>query len=305
MADLSVKLGKLRLASPIICASGTFGFGDELAGLADFKSIGAVVAKTITLKARQGNPPPRIYEACGGVINSVGLANPGVNAFIKDNLPQARKIPTKYIVSIGGFSFDDYKQVLKKLSLKKEIDAFEINLSCPNLKLKKLISQNALQTLKLVRILRKTTRKPLLIKITPEVTDIKEIARAVGEGGADALSLVNTYFSLAINIQTKKPYLGNTYGGYSGPAIKPMSLYRVWRAAQAIKIPVIGGGGIASANDAIEFFLAGASAISIGTVNMVHPKASKEILEGIKAYLKKKKIKNIKSLNSCLKTTKN
>ena len=298
--DLKVKIGKLELPGPVICASGTFGFGDELRGLADFGSIGAVVAKTITLKPREGNSPPRIYETAQGVINSVGLANPGVNGFIKENLPSVCKIPAKYIVSIGGFSFDDYKQVLRKLRPKKEIDAFEINLSCPNLKLKKLISQDAGQTYKLTKVLRKLTKKPLLIKITPEVTDIVAIAKAVCDAGADAVSLVNTYLSLAINIQTKKPYLGNIYGGYSGPAIKPMSLYRVWKVAGSVKIPVIGGGGITKAADAIEFLLAGASAVSIGTINMVEPKASKKILAGIKSYMAKKKLKNLKALSGSL-----
>lgn len=298
--NLRVKLGRLTLSNPLICASGTFGFGDELKGLVDFKALGAVIAKTITFKPCQGNPPPRIYETELGVINSVGLENPGLDVFIKEKLPLLKKLPTKGIVSVGGFSPAEYKICLKKLDRQKDLDAFEINLSCPNIRLKKMISQSPASTYFLTKSLRKLTKKPLFIKITPEVTDIVKIAKAAEEAGADAISLVNTFFSLAINIKTRKPYLGSIYGGYSGPAIKPMSLYRVWRVAQKVKIPVIGGGGIQTASDALEFILAGATAVSLGTINLVNPKAAEEILEGIKKYMKKNKIENINELRGSL-----
>ncbi len=294
--NLSVKLGKLALSTPIVCASGTFGFGNELKGLVDYKNIGAVIAKTITLSVREGNPPPRIYETPRGVINAVGLENPGLKGFIRESLVSLEKVPSRRIVSIGGFLDEEYKTCLKTLDKEKGIDAFEINLSCPNLRMKKLVSQDARATYKLTKLLRKVTKKPLFIKITPEVNDIAVIARAVEDAGADAVSLVNTYFAMAINIQTQKPFIGNVYGGYSGPAIKPMSLFRVYKVANAVKIPVIGGGGIETAEDAIEFILAGAHAVALGTINLIDPNRAKSVLEGIKKYMKKKKINDIKEL---------
>lgn len=300
MANLKVKLGKLTLRNPIVCASGTFGFGEELKGLANFKNIGAVITKTITLKPRVGNPPPRIFEAEYGVINSVGLENPGLDAFINEKLPKIRNLGTKIIVSVGGFSSSEYKKVVAALDSKNEVDAFEINLSCPNLKLKKLISQDAAATYNLTKTLRKLTAKPLFIKITPEVTDIVKIAKAIKRAGADAVSLVNTFFSMVIDIESKKPYLGSIYGGYSGRAIKPLALYRVWKVAQDVKIPIIGGGGIETAQDAIEFMLAGASAVSVGTINLAYPNQSEGILKGIAQYLRRKKIDNVNKLKGGL-----
>ncbi|MBU1113472.1 MAG: dihydroorotate dehydrogenase [Candidatus Omnitrophica bacterium] len=298
--SLKVKLGKLELSSPLISASGTFGFGEELRGLADFKAIGAITTKTLTLSPRKGNPPPRIYETEQGVVNSIGLENPGVDVFIKDKLPLIRKLPTKCLVSVGGFSREEYQECLTKLDKQKGVDGFEVNLSCPNLRLKKLVSQSAQATYKLTKALRKATRKTLIVKITPEVTDVAEVAKAAERAGADGIALVNTFFSMAINIDTKKPYLGNIYGGYSGRAIKPMSLYRVWKVAGSVRIPVIGGGGIETAQDVIEFILAGATAVSLGTINLVEPNAAAKILKGIKSYLTRKKIKDIKSLRGGL-----
>jgi dihydroorotate dehydrogenase (NAD+) catalytic subunit len=297
---LSVKLGRLKLNVPIISASGTFGYGDELKNLADFKSLGAITTKTITLKPRSGNPPPRIYESECGVINSVGLENPGLKVFTEEKLPEIRKLPTKRIVSVGGFSSREYEEVVRVLSRKEGVDGLEINLSCPNLKLKKLVSQDARATYNLTRTLRKITGKPLFIKITPEVTDIVKIAEAVKEGGADAVSLVNTFFALRVNVETKRPYLGSIYGGYSGRAIKPLSLYRVWRVAREVKIPIIGGGGIENGSDAVEFILAGATAVSLGTVNLVTPNSSKIVLKKIKEYMKKKRISNVNKLRGGL-----
>lgn len=296
-------IGKLRILAPIICASGTFGYGDELVGLADYKSIGAIVTKTITLAPRSGNPPPRIYETGCGVINSVGLENPGLEGFIKDKLPLIKKVPVQCIISVGGFTQEEYEAVIGHLDKQSEISAFEINLSCPNIRMKKLISQDANATYDLVKGLRRLTQKTLIVKVTPEVTDITAVAKAVQEAGADAVSLVNTFLAMAVNIETAAPYIGNGYGGYSGRAIKPMALYRVWRAASSVKIPVIGGGGIETAQDALEFFLAGASAVSLGTVNMVEPDCAKKILKGITDYLKGKKLNDIKQIIGTLKMT--
>lgn len=298
--NLKVNLGQLILNSPIICASGTFGFGSELENLVDYRLIGAVIAKTITLKPRYGNPPPRIYETSCGVINSVGLENPGLNIFVKEKLPLVKDLPFKFIASIGGASSYEYEECTRRLDKEKRVDALEINLSCPNLRLKKLISQDARATHRLTKILRRITKKPLFIKISPEVEDIAKIAKSVKDGGADAVSLVNTFFALAINTETKRPYLGNIYGGYSGRAIKPMALYRVWRVASALKIPVIGGGGIENGNDALEFILAGATAVSLGTINLTFPNKAKSILAGIKKYLERKKIRDISRLRGGL-----
>lgn len=297
---VSIKLGKLKLESPIVCASGTYGFGDELKGLADFSSIGAITTKTITLKPKAGNLPPRIYESECGVLNSVGLENPGLKVFINEKLPLIRKLNTKCIVSVGGSSNKEYEQIIGELSSERGVDGFEINLSCPNLKLKKLISQDAKATFKLTKALRKLTSKPLFIKITPEVSDIAKIAKAVEEGKADGVSLVNTFFSLRINVETRKPYLGNIYGGYSGKAIKPMSLYRVWKVSKTVKIPIIGGGGIENVFDAVEFILAGATAVSLGTINLVEPNSAEAIFKGIKKYLNNQKIDNINKIRGGL-----
>jgi dihydroorotate dehydrogenase (NAD+) catalytic subunit len=294
--NLAVKIGKLELRSPIISASGTFGYADELKGLVDFRPLGAVVAKTITLKPREGNPPPRIYETACGVINSVGLENPGLEAFIKEKLSLFAKLPARRIVSIGGFSDGEYVACLKRLEHCSGIDAYEINLSCPNIRLKKLISQDAQATLRLLKLIRKLTAKTLIIKITPEVTDIVAIAQAAQKGKADAISLVNTFFSMAIDIETRRPYIGSIYGGYSGPAIKPLALYRVWKVARAVRLPIIAGGGIQNANDAIEFFLTGANCVSLGTINLVQPNSAVKILAGIKAYMARKNINDIRKL---------
>ncbi|MCP4653074.1 MAG: dihydroorotate dehydrogenase [Candidatus Omnitrophica bacterium] len=297
---IETKIAKFKLLTPIVCASGTVGFGQELIGLCDFSSIGAITTKTITLNSREGNPPPRIYESGEGVLNSVGLENPGLEGFIEEKLPKLKNLKTKCIVSVGGFSINEYKTIVKALGSKKDVHALEINLSCPNLQLKKLISQDEKATYQITKSLRKLTKKPLIIKITPEVTDIVKIAKMVEKAGADAIAMVNTFFSMAINIETQKPFLGNGYGGYSGRAIKPMSLYRVWRVAQNVKIPIIGGGGIETASDAIEFILAGATAVSLGTINLVNPNSAQSVLKGIKNYMKRKKITGIEAIRGAI-----
>jgi len=298
--NLGIKIGKLKLRNPIICASGTFGLGDELRELVDYKDIGAYTTKTITLKPRSGNPPPRIYETECGVLNSVGLQGPGVDGFIKQYLPCLKKIESKIIISIGGFSPAEYKEVVKKLDQEKGVEAIEVNLSCPNIKDKKIISQDEKLTYKILKSLKALTNKTLIAKISPEVTDIVAIGKAVKQAGFDCVSLVNTFFGMAINIQTKKPFLGNIYGGYSGKAIKPMSLYRVWKVYKKVKLPIIGGGGIMTATDAIEFLLAGATAVSLGTINLVDPNAASTILAGIKRYMKTNNIVKISKLRGGL-----
>lgn len=298
--NLAVKLNKLELPTPVICASGTFGYGEELKGLVNFKSIGAITTKTITPEARAGNPPPRIYETDYGVINSIGLENSGLEGFLKEKLHGLLKLPAKSIISVGGFSQEDYEGIVKALEDKEKIEALEINLSCPNIKMKKMFSQNKDATYNLVKSLRTLTKKTLIVKITPEVDDIVEIAKAAKDAGADALSLVNTFFAIAIDIETKKPYLGSIYGGYSSRAIKPLALYKVWQVYKNVNIPLIAGGGIENTKDAVEFFLAGATAISIGTINLVYPNRATDIVKGLKDYMKNKKIKNIDELKGAM-----
>jgi len=298
--NLETKLGRLKLSTPIICASGTFGFGDELKDLVDFDSIGAVVTKTITLKPRKGNPPPRIFELDYGILNSIGLENPGLDLFIKEKLPKLKKLKTKFIVSVGGNLGEEYEEIVKELNKIKDIEVIELNLSCPNIKLKRMISQSKNLTYRLLKNLREKTDKVLIAKITPEVTDIVEIAKVVKKVEIDAISLVNTFLGLSISIDKQKPILGNIYGGYSGKAIKPLSLYRVWCIARNVNIPIIGGGGIENTEDAIEFILVGATCISLGTINLVYPNRAKEILQGIKNYLKKKKRENLEKIRGII-----
>ncbi|MDD4294663.1 MAG: dihydroorotate dehydrogenase [Candidatus Omnitrophica bacterium] len=293
---LDVKIGRVKLELPVVCASGTFGFAEELKNLVDFSKIGAVITKTVTLDMREGNPPPRIFDTGCGVINAVGLENPGVKDFIEKKLPAMRKVSVKYIFSVGGFSVREYSDVISKVDKFKEIACYELNLSCPNLQLKRIVSQDPDAIYKLVRKVRKETNKPIIVKITPEVSDITETAYAAECAGADAVSLVNTFFAMAININTFRPVLGNVTGGYSGRAIKPMALYRVWKVYEKVKIPIIGGGGIENADDAVEFLLAGASIVSLGTVNLVHPNIANDIVAGIKSYMDKNNIKTLKRL---------
>jgi len=241
--NLEVKIGKLQLKYPIVTASGTFGFGEELSSLVDFSSLGALVTKTITLKSRRGNPPPRIREVECGVLNSIGLDNPGVEGFLKNKLPKIKKLGIPFIVSVGGYSLSEYVEVVKVLDRVKGIKAIEINLSCPNLRQKKMFSQSARLTFKITNSLRRITKKTLIVKLTGEVEDIRKIAKSAEYGGADALSLVNTFFAMGVDVDTKKPFLGRIYGGYSGKGIKPLSLYRVWECAKVVKIPIIKGGG--------------------------------------------------------------
>jgi dihydroorotate dehydrogenase (NAD+) catalytic subunit len=293
---LTTNIGKLNLKNPIICASGTFGFGIELKDIVDFNNLGAFVTKTLTLNQRQGNLPPRIVETTCGVLNSIGLENPGIDGFIKDILPQIKKLNTKFIVSIGGSDLEEYREITRRLRSLKEIEALEVNLSCPNIKMKKMISQSARVTYRVVKSLRSLTNKVLIVKITGEVEDIVKVAKAIKDAGADAISLVNTFYGLAIDINTKRPYLGSIYGGYSGRGIKPLSLYRVWQVAKNIDVSIIGGGGITDYKDAIEFLLVGADAVSIGTVNLANPNSAKFILKGITDYMRANKIKDIKEL---------
>ncbi len=295
--DLSVKLGSLQLKTPVLTASGTFGYGTEYRELLDVSQLGGIVTKTITPRPRPGNPSPRIWEVSGGMLNSIGLANVGVDAFISEKLPELSNIGTTVIVNVAGSSVEEYWEVVEKLDREKGFDAYEINISCPNVKAEGMaFGSNPEVTEKIVRGVRDRTKRPIIPKLTPNVTSISEIARACEAAGADALSLINTLVGMAIDIQSRKPQIATVTGGYSGPSIKPIALAKVFEAYKAVSIPLIGIGGISCAEDAIEFFIAGASAIQVGTATFINPQTSLEIITGIEEYCEKQEISSIRDL---------
>jgi dihydroorotate dehydrogenase (NAD+) catalytic subunit len=295
--NLSVTIGKVELKNPVITASGTFGYGEEYEDFLDLNELGAIIPKGISLKPMIGNPPPRIFETQSGMLNSIGLQNPGLKSFIREKLPYLQQIKTNLIINFFGNTQKEYVELAKRLDSLPGLAGLEMNISCPNVKQGGIIfGSNPQMTYRLVSAVRKSSTLPLMVKLSPNVTDIASIARSAEEGGADAVSLVNTFKAMAINIHTRKPELGNVFGGLSGPAIKPIAVRMVWDVFHAVKIPIIGMGGIMRAEDAIEFMLAGASAIQIGTVNFVNPRAGIEVLNGIKKYLIQNKMDRIQNL---------
>lgn len=300
--NLSVNIGKLKLKNPVMVASGTF--GTEYGELADINPLGALVMKTITLEERYGNPPPRVAETTSGMLNSIGLENKGVEDFIKNKITKLKNIKIPVIASIAGNDEKEYAGLAKRLSRISLIAALEINLSCPNVKhgsRKGLIAQDIDATYSMVRAVRNVTHLPIIAKLTPNVTEISKIAIAAEKGGADAVSLVNTFPAMAVDIESWKPRLGNITGGLSGPAIKPIALKMVWDVYNNVDIPVIGVGGIMDHKDAIEFMLCGATAIQVGTATFVNPKTAVEIISGIKKYCKGKNINSVNELVGSLK----
>lgn len=304
--DLEVRIGRLRLKNPVILASGTAGFGEEIKDLVDINKLGAIVTKTITLNRREGNPPPRVAEAPAGLLNSIGLDNDGLKDFMFKKIPRLERLKIPVIASIAANSINAFAKMARELSGAPCIGAIEINLSCPNVIHKgtefSLLAQDKKATEKIISKLRKATRTTLIAKLSPNVTDIKQIARAAVSGGADAISLINTYPGMLVDINTGKPKLGNVTGGLSGPAIKPLALKCVFDVYNTVRVPIIGAGGIMNAEDAVEFILCGAACVQVGTANFVNPRAPLEILDGIKKYLKEKKVKSIKNMVGRLKT---
>jgi dihydroorotate dehydrogenase (NAD+) catalytic subunit len=282
---LEVQLGRLRLANPIMVASGTFGYGREMAGLVDLMRLGAILPKTITQQPRPGNPPPRTVETTGGMLNSIGLDNDGVEAFIERQLPYLASLGTAVIVSIAGKSREEYVQLAGRLDGAAGISALELNLSCPNVSGGVDFGTSPAMCEQVVRGVREGCRYPILAKLTPNVTSIVEIALAAEAGGADALSLVNTCLGMAVRWRERRPVLGNVLGGLSGPAIKPIALRVVYQVAKAVRIPLVGIGGIATIDDAMEFLVTGATAVQIGTANFYNPKVSMQILDALPAAL--------------------
>ncbi len=285
--DLGVNIAGIQFSNPVIMASGTYGFGKEYSQYIDLNALGGISVKGLTLKERKGNPPPRIAETPAGILNSVGLQNPGVDVFIEHDLPFLKQFNTKIIANISGNTIEEYCQMAEILG-NSEIDAIEMNVSCPNVKAGGLAFGTSPKLIEeITSAVRKYCKQPLIVKLSPNVTDIKAMAQAAEASGADCVSLINTLLGMAIDIHRKKPILANNFGGLSGPAVKPVALRMVYEAAHAVKIPVIGMGGISSGEDAIEFLLAGAAAVMVGTANFVNPTVPIDILDGIKDYLKK------------------
>ena len=285
------------LANPVMTASGTFGYGTEYSHLFDIQQLGAIVCKGTTLEPRDGNPQPRLAETACGVLNSIGLQNIGVNALIKEKAPIWASWRVPVIVNIAGETIDDYAQLAGKLDGVAGISAIEVNISCPNIKVGGAeFGANPESAAEVTAAVKAATSRPILVKLTPNTGDIAKIAMAVAEAGADAISLINTLRGMAIDIAKRRPLLGNITGGLSGPAIKPVALYMVYEVAGAVEVPVIGCGGITTASDAIEFIMAGASAIQVGTASFTNPRAPLDVLEGIKQFMKKEGIKDIAEL---------
>jgi dihydroorotate dehydrogenase (NAD+) catalytic subunit len=283
--DLAVNIAGLSLKNPVIAASGTFGFGREYSAFFDLSRLGGIAVKGLTLLPRKGNPPPRIAETPAGILNSVGLQNPGVHAFIDDEIPFLRRYDTAIIANASGNTVEDYEEMVRILS-EADVDAIELNLSCPNVKEGCMaFGSTASGIARVVSRVRKLCKKPLIVKLTPNVTDICELACAAEAAGADALSLINTLLGMAIDAKTRRPILGNVMGGLSGPAVKPVALRMVYQVSKAVKIPVIGMGGISNGTDVVEFLLAGASAVMVGTAGFVNPYAWVQAIEGLEQYM--------------------
>ncbi|MFH0877083.1 MAG: dihydroorotate dehydrogenase [Candidatus Omnitrophota bacterium] len=294
---LEVNIGSLKLKNPVMVASGTFGYGDEFKNYVDVHKLGAVITKTVTKFRREGNRPPRVYETVGGMLNSIGLENNGLEDFVKNKLKIYRSLKTEVIVSIGGQSNAEYAQVASTLSRYEEVSALELNISCPNVEYKdKIFAHDEGLTFRLVQDVRRATSLPLIVKLSPNVCDIAAVAKAAQDAGADAVSLINTLLAMAIDVDRRRPVLGNITGGLSGPAIKPLALRMVWQVRNRVNIPIIGMGGIMNSRDALEFIIAGATAVAVGTANFVEPKTSLEVVVGIKDYLVKNKISDVKEL---------
>lgn len=299
--DMKVSIGKLRLKNPVMTASGTFGYGDEYAEFIDLNKLGAIVVKGLSLKPKQGNPPPRIVETPSGMLNAIGLQNIGIDNFIKKKLPFLRTLNTPVIVNFFGDSIEEYVQAAVKLNDTDGVHALEMNISCPNKQAGwSIFGTDPKVTFKVVSEVRKATDKTLIVKLSPNVTDIGLMARVAEDAGADALSLINTLTGMAIDIKTKRPKLANVIGGLSGPAVKPVAIKMVWTCYKAVNIPIIGMGGIVSAEDAIEFILAGASAVAIGTGNFINPGITIDIIRGISSYMKAGGIKSIRELKGAV-----
>ena len=297
MADLSININGLSLKNPVLTASGTFGYGTEFQDFIDLERLGGFIVKGTTLKHREGNPYPRMAEPPAGMLNAVGLQNKGVDYFIEHIYPTIKDIKSNILVNVSGSTVADYVTTAEKINALDHIPAIELNISCPNVKEGGMaFGTSCASASEVVTEVRKVYKKHLMVKLSPNVTSIQEIALAAEASGADSVSLINTLMGMAINVKTRKPVLSTITGGLSGPCVKPVALRMVWQVAKAVKIPVVGLGGISCANDAIEFLLAGASAIQIGTANFIDPTISVKVVDGINEYLNQNGFKSVKDI---------
>jgi dihydroorotate dehydrogenase (NAD+) catalytic subunit len=294
--NIAVRIGTTTFPNPVTVASGTFGHSEELYRSRAVTCLGAIIPKTVTLNARQGNPPRRICETPAGMINAIGIENAGLEAFVAEKLPGLRKTGVPVIVSISAHDEGEFAAMTEQLNAARGVAAIELNLSCPNLKKKVLVAQDAGATAAVIRRVKAVSKYPVIAKLSPNVTDIVEIALAAELAGADGLSMVNTFAAMAIDINKRRSKIGNFTGGLSGPAIRPIAVRMVCETAAQVKIPIIGMGGISCADDALEFLIAGATMVAVGTYNFVNPRAPLEVLEGIKAYMKRNKMTDIREL---------
>ena len=301
--DMRVNIGGMELQNPVLTASGTFGYAREFDHLIDLNRLGGIVVKGLSLRPTKGNPPPRIVETACGMINAIGLENVGIEGFITEKLPFLQDLFPPVIVNIYGQLEEDYRQLAARINEVTAIDGIEVNISCPNVKAGGMaFGVDPQAAFSVIRAVRDQTSKPVIVKLSPNVTDITEIATAVEEAGADCLSLINTISAMAVDIETRRPKIANIVGGLSGPAIKPVALRMVWQVAQKSKIPIIGIGGIMAAQDALEFLIAGATAIQVGTANFVNPHATTDIIDGIEAFLAEQGIASVIDIVGTLET---
>lgn len=296
LLNTQVTIGGLKLRNPVLTASGTFGYGQELSSFVNLEKLGGIVCKTVTRHPRAGNAPPRTCETASGMLNAIGLQNVGIDKFIVEKLQYIKQFDVPLIVNIAGESVEDFGFLARTLSEVEGVSALELNISCPNVAHGLDFATDPNLTEDVVSHVKKATTLPVLVKLSPNVTDITLMARAAEQGGADALSLVNTFVGMAIDVRTRRPRLSNVTGGLSGPAIKPLALRAVYRCSQAVQIPLVGIGGIMNADDAIEFILAGASAIQIGTAHFIQPDAALRVAQGIEEYMTTYKVQNLKTL---------
>ncbi len=302
MTDLTIDLGFIKLKNPVIAASGTFGYGLEFAPFFDLSKLGGFVVKGLYFSPRPGNPPPRLVETPSGLINAIGLPGVGVRRFAEEILPQLRKIKTSIIVNVCGENEEEYASVVEFLDKEEGISAYELNISCPNVEKDGLCpALDSETTFSVVSLVKKTSSRPVITKLSPNVTDIVEIALSAQEAGSDALSLVNTLLAIAVDVEERKPILGNIFGGLSGPAIKPISLRMVYQVVRRVKIPVIGMGGISSGRDALEYLITGAKAVEIGTANFIDPEASIKIIAELKDYCEENGFERIEDVIGTIK----
>jgi len=302
--NLAVDVGGIFMKNPVMTASGTFGYGLEFASLVDLNRLGGIIVKGLSLKPSDGNPPPRTVEACGGMLNAIGLENVGLEAFVREKLPFLQTLETPIVLNIYGHETKAYAKLAERIQDLEGIAGIEVNISCPNVKAGGIaFGTNPKMAFEVIKAVREKTRLPMIAKLSPNVTDIKPIAQSVEEAGADAISLINTVTGMAVDVATRRPKLANITGGLSGPAVKPIALRMVWEAAQTVSIPVIGIGGIMDALDALEFLIVGAFAVQVGTANFVNPRVSMEIVEGLGSYLVENNIPDISRIIGSLKTS--